>query len=173
MEEPTVYVITIPYTGAPLEVVKLPLTPYTRMEDATIESWYHEKYLHRLPDLTGSIGWHLGYGGPKSCGTHRALVDLGTMDPHQIPQEGSKQPRGPYFMYKCVADRGASTLNKWFEEAGAAHVFGAAVIFKVKEPTFDDHGEVVYDHLDRHSIENAFEGKGIATDESLKWLAAQ
>ena len=64
--------------------------------------------------------------------------------------------------------------NKWFEEAGAGDVFGAAVIFKVKEPAFDDHGEeVVYDHLDRNSIKNAFEDKGIAADDSLKWLAAQ
>lgn len=172
MEEPTVYVITIPSTGAPLEVVKLPLIPYTHMEDATIESWACEKYLHRIPDLTGSIGWHLGYGGPKSHGTRRSLVDLGNMDLHQTPREGSK-PRGPYFMYKCVADRKGPTLNNWFEEAGAGDVFGAAVIFKVKEPAFDDHGEVVYDHLDRSWIENAFEGKGIAADDCLKWLAAQ
>lgn len=159
-------VVRIPRSGHRMTVVKLPLSETDRLGDPTDESQRSENNLKHVPDLLEYTYWQL------HAWKYRSLVDLGSLDMEQSTEEAQKH-HGPYFMCKCSTESQNYGRNKRFKKIeGAAGVYGSAFIFKVKEPaTFDEQGMIEYEDLDENFIRDAFEGKGLADVESLKWLA--
>lgn len=174
-----VHVIWIPGDGSALRLEALPWLSVSDLDYWPEESAELEHYLGHIPDLIGrcELPAYEHWPGFKAwrdyAWQHRSLVDLGYMDPDKQPGELSEYP-GPYFMYKCSKESEVLACNKHFEGVpGAAGVYGDAFIFKVKEPAFIDWLMVRYDELDEDFIRNAFKGKGIASEDCLKWLSEQ
>lgn len=164
LQDPTVEVIWIPSTGSSPKLVSVPLLsdedlgPFTNLSN--------EQYLSSIPDLTE-------YCGPNFWKNY-SLVDLAHLDPDEnlggIPPE---EVLGPYLIYRCSTTKAELARNENFKRVpGAASVYGDAFVFKVKKPTeWITQITVAYDSLGESFITDAFKGKGIASDECLKWLS--
>ena len=98
------------------------------------------------------------------------------MDPDQTPDD-LQESRGPFFMYACYNASPDWDLNQHFwrlpVDPPLPQVYGDAFIFKVKERPFDKFGKVRYDNLNEETIQSAFNGNGMGSDECLTWLAKQ
>ena len=156
----------------PMEkVLHLPLLDYDHISPGPKETMDFEKFLIRVPDIVGRCQLppsqhHTGRKDWREYGWRaRSLVNLGYMDSRQTT--GSL---GPYYMYKGCNDHPNLVRNETFMVSGAASVYGDVFIFKVN---INHWGEAKYDGLNNSSINDAFQGKGIASPECLKWLSEQ
>lgn len=147
-------------------LVSAPLLSVDELGPLPKGSKSNEKYLSEIPDLTGHCD--------PNFWKNRSLVELANMDPDETEEELLKTGGpGPYFIYRCSSGDKKLARNENFKRVpGAADVYGDAFVFKIKNPADWIYQLVVdYDSLGESFIIDAFKGKGIASDECLKWLS--